>query len=207
MEKKSNMLYVIIVLVSMFLIGLVNSLCLVAPVWQVALAVVYNTVLAIAISGLASTIVRRCLPNKWFTQDVKFFWVNKKECKFYEKLGIKKWKDKALELGMFTSFRKNKIAEPNNPEYISRYIMEANYGIVCHVASSILSFLLILMNNSVFYLTVAIPVAVVSFVVNNMSTMILRYNLPKLHVIYKYNLKHAKKEEEVSKAEEPSEAV
>ena len=38
--------------------------------------------------------------------------------KIYNKLKVKKWKDKIPEIGHFTGFRKNKISDPKNPEYI-----------------------------------------------------------------------------------------
>ena len=93
-------------------------------------------------------------------------------------------------------FRKNKIAEPNNNEYIARYIMEANYGIICHIACIIFGFLILFIYPK-YCLTIALPVAIVNLVLNALPTMILRYNLPKLHTIYKYNEKHPKKVESV----------
>ena len=190
------MLYAIIILVCMAIISVGNILGQVTSWWHAIVLVISYTLAVIIVDGIFSTIVRRCLPNKWFTQDVKCFIVNKKECKFYEKLGIKKWKDKVLELGMFTSFRKNKIAEPNNNEYIARYIMEANYGIICHIACIIFGFLILFIYPK-YCLTIALPVAIVNLVLNALPTMILRYNLPKLHTIYKYNEKHPKKVENV----------
>lgn len=181
------MMYVAVILVCMGLICLVNALLSVADLWYIIVAVVVNTVAVIAVDGLVSTIVRRCLPNKWFTQDVNFFKVGKKECRIYEKLGVKKWKDKVIELGVFTSFRKNKIADPASNEYIGRYIMEANYGVMCHVACVIFGFSIMFIYPLSYWLNFALPVAVVNTVLNILPIMILRYNLPKLHALYKFN--------------------
>ncbi len=194
------MLYIMTIIVCMAIISLVNALCGVTSWWHSIAVVVSYTVAVIIVDGVFCTIVRRCLPNKWFTPDVKFFHVNKKECKFYEKLGIKKWKDKVIELGMFTSFRKNKIAEPNNNEYIARYILEANYGIICHFACIVFGFLIMFIYKKYCW-SIAFPVAMVNLVLNTLPTMILRYNLPKLHTIYKYNQKHPKKIDDPAESE------
>jgi hypothetical protein len=55
------------------------------------------------------------IPEKWL-KDKKFFNVSKREQKFYEKLGIRAWKDKVLELGGLGGFSKSKIDDPNSPD-------------------------------------------------------------------------------------------
>ena len=153
----------------------------------IVIAVVVSTVAVIIVDGIFATIVRRALPEKWFIQTKKRFCAGKKECRFYEKLGIKKWKDKVLELGVFTNFRKNKIANPTDNEYIARYIMEANYGIICHLACVIFGYLIVFVYPLEYFLCFGVPVATVNAVLNLMPLFILRYNLPKLHTLYKYN--------------------
>ena len=52
-------------------------------------------------------ILIRLLPQNLWRYDKKPFLVSKKEVRFYEKLGIKKWKDKAVpELGASAGFSK-----------------------------------------------------------------------------------------------------
>ena len=121
------MLYLIVILSAMALIILVNVLL--NPIlynldfWYIVLAVVLTTISVIAVSGFVATLVRQVLPEKWFNEmDIK---VSKKEMRFYEKLGVKKWKDLVPELGFFTGFRKNKIANPKSIEYVDRYIFES----------------------------------------------------------------------------------
>ena len=86
--------------------------------WIVAVSVLGM----IAINGFVATICSKWLPNKCFDSDSKFYMPSKKECKFYEKIGIKKWKDRTLEMGFLNGFRKNKIE--NSPEHIRRFILE-----------------------------------------------------------------------------------
>ena len=176
----------------MAIICLVNGLLNTAELTYIIVAVIISTVSVIIVDGIFSTIVRRCLPKKWFNVDKKGFSAKKQECRFYEKIGIKKWKDKVLELGMFTNFRKNKISEPSNNEYVSRYILEANYGIVCHVACVIFGFLIIFIYPLKYALCFGIPVAIVNAVLNLLPLFILRYNLPKLHTLYKFNARREK---------------
>ncbi len=185
------MLYLVTILLCMATIVMANTLFL-APIFNfdfiyVLLAVVISTISVIIIDGIFSTIVRRCFPKKWFNHDKKFFSASKNESNFYEKIGIKKWKEKILELGVFTSFRKNSIKEPRNNAYVERYILEANYGIVCHLFCMIFGFLIVLIYPIEYSFCFGVPVATVNLVLNLLPIMVLRYNLRKLHVLHRYN--------------------
>ena len=61
-------------------------------------------------------------PNKWFGKDNKLYHVTKKHQKVYEFFGIRKWKDKAWELGGLGGFSKSKVLNPSEPEYIERFL-------------------------------------------------------------------------------------
>lgn len=181
------MLYLIVILSAMALIILVNVLL--NPIlynlyfWYIVLAVVLTTIFVIAVSGFVATLVRQVLPEKWFNEmDIK---VSKKEMRFYEKLGVKKWKDLVPELGFFTGFRKNKIANPKSIEYVDRYILEINYGIYVHFVSIFASFLIVFIYPLKYCLMFGIPVAIVSVILHLMPLFTLRYNLPKLKAIKK----------------------
>lgn len=181
------MLYLSTILISMALIVFFNSFFY-APMWHLILATVCFTLIVIAIDGLIAFIVRWLLPQRWFSHEKTFFIVRKKEKVFYEKIKIKKWKDLVPEWGSLTGFRKNKIREPNNNDYVIRYIVEANYGLTLHFFS-IFAGIALLFIYPPFDLNVALPVAIVNAILNFMPFAILRYNLSKLHVLYKFNLK------------------
>ena len=179
------MLYLIVILSAMTLIILFNVLLNSAlynlDFWYIVLAVVLNTISVIVVSGIVATLVRQVLPEKWFNEmDIK---VSKKEMRFYEKLGVKKWKDLVPELGFFTGFRKNKIANPKSIEYVDRYILEINYGIYVHFVSIFASFLIVFIYPLKYCLMFGIPVAIVSVILHLMPLFTLRYNLPKLKAI------------------------
>ena len=201
------MTYILTIIIASVIIGVTNYFFNFAAfafnAWNIVLCVSVSVVAVIAIDGIFATIVRWFLPKKWFSVDKEFWVAKKKECLFYERIGIKKWKDKVLELGAFTGFRKNKIAEPNDSAYIARYIIEANYGVGVHITGVILGYLVCLVFPSFWY-AVGLPVGFVNMVLNAMPLMILRYNLPKLHTLYRINVKReerrAQKVENLSKS-------
>ncbi len=154
----------------------------------------------IIVDALVACLCRWLMPKKWFGRTVSVFEASKKRCKFYEKLGIKKWKDKVPELGHLTGFRKNKISDPKNNEFIERFIIESHYGIADHLLSMIFGFSIIFVLPLEHWFRFGLPVAAVNVVYNLLSFMILRYNLPKLKTLYKYNERHPQKNEEQESA-------
>ena len=149
-------------------------------VLYIVIASILAAILVIAIDGVLATFIRRCLPEKWFAYNVKLHNVSQKECKLYEKLGIKHWKDKVLELGVFTNFSKKTIADPHSREYMERFILECNYGAVIHLSNAILGFLLIFCYPLKYWLLFAFPACIINFVLSMLPYMILRYNVPRL---------------------------
>ncbi len=191
-------LYISSILICMTLIAVVNYVVAMPifgfELWYIIVAVTVSTIAVIVIDGIFATIVRWIMPEKWFSVDKKYFVPSRKKCQFYEKLGIKKWKDKVLELGGFSSFHKNKLGDASSNEYVRRFIVEANYGIVVHVFCIVFGFLVVFVFPLKYYLCFGIPVAIVNAVLNLLPLWILRYNLPKLHTLYKYNKKRQDKE-------------
>lgn len=195
-------MYYLIVLISMIIISVIDVIFFCSSYgisWvYVVVAVVLSTIFEIAISGLIAFIIRWLLPKKWFLADKKFYCAKKWEIAFYDKLKIKKWKDKVLELGSFTNFHKNKIQNPKSKEYLERFIIESNYGVLIHALSIPLGFLVIFLYPLKFWFMFGLPVALVGSFLNALPTFILRYNLPKLHSLYKIN---CLKEERTKKSE------
>lgn len=129
--------------------------------------------------GITAFLIRR-LPEKWFRYDVNFHKVNKNECKFYERLGIKLWKDHILELGMFTAFSKKHVQNPESSEYMERFILESNYGVWIHIVGLFAAFAIIPFYPQELLWSMAFPAAVINGIMNAFPCMILRYNLPRL---------------------------
>ena len=63
---------------------------------QIIIFTILQPLIIVAWDGLGAYIVHWVLPGKWFSADSNFVAVGKKECKFYEMLGIKYWKDHVL---------------------------------------------------------------------------------------------------------------
>ena len=195
------MLYLLIIFIGMFLVALFNIILYSKILsWHyILIATIIFTVLSLIIDGLVAFIIRR-LPSKYFTGKQKIFNVSKKELRFYDKIGIKKWKENVPELGGFTSFHKNKISDPHNNEYLETFILEACYGIVIHFVSFFTSFLIVLLDYKMFIgesyigLTIGLPVALINAILIVLPTFILRYNLPRLKTLHKLNLRNRKKE-------------
>ena len=154
--------------------------------WMVAVGVVAM----IAINAVVATICSKLLPNKCFDGDKKFYMPSKKECKFYEKIGIKKWKDRTLEMGFLNGFRKNKIE--NTPEHIERFILENKKGYLTHFMSVIASVLSLFILPIKFWLAMSVPIIVTSIILNIIPMMILRYNMPRLLTMLRFNQRNIK---------------
>lgn len=155
---------------------------------------VLAVVAVIAVDALVST-VARLLPKKCAQHDKKIFTVSANEKKFYEKLKIRKWKDLVPEIGHFTGFRKNKIADPKSVEYLDRFLLEACYGEIGHFFSLFLGFLILLFFPLThMWFAISIPVAIINIFLNLPSLFILRYNSYKLEILRKSNLKKQARE-------------
>ncbi len=167
--------------------------------WFIVLSVIINVVAVIAVDGLFAFIIRR-MPAEWFNHKKKIFIVSAREKKFYEKIKIRKWKDKVPELGQFTNFSKNKIAEPKNNVYLERYFLEACYGEVIHLLSVFIGFVIIFFYPLEYWLCFGFPVAVANVLMNLPSFFILRYNSTKLRVLYESNERREQREKAQNEA-------
>ena len=160
--------------------------------WMYIILVVAFVVVAILIDGLVAAIIRK-MPEKYFSEDKGIYKASRKELIFYKKIGVDKWKNYVPELGMFTGFSKGKVVNPNDNEYIGRFILEARYGVAIHLWSVPFSFLLLLGDYNMYtghpniIFTIALPVAVVNAILIVLPAFILKFNLHRLVKIYESN--------------------
>ena len=199
-------LYLIIIAISTVIIALPNVLLRPGgEPWYMYLIMTVVAVIASFLIDAIVAIIGRRLPKKWMDPNKKFFTASEKRLKFYEKIGVKKWKDKVPELGKFTNFHKDKLADPWNLEYVERYLLEACYGIVIHFFSPFFGLLIILLDYKMYtgwswmWLTIMLPVAIVNAVLIYAPTIILKYNIPKLKMLYEINLKNKERRERLEK--------
>lgn len=159
----------------------------------VILATTMCVIVEIAIQGLFAFLIHS-LPDKMFGNDKKCFQVSKRERKFYDKIKIKSWKDKVFELGALGGFRKNKIKEPNSPEYLKQFIVESNKGIVIHIFGMIMGCFVMFVLPLKYILRITLWVYIVGFFLSLLPVFILRYNIPKLQAGYERALRTQKKD-------------
>ena len=160
--------------------------------WLICIISAVAIIGMIVINGIIAIIVCKWLPKRWFQKDVKMFNASKKECRFYEKLGVKKWKDKILDLGKTNGFKKDRIE--NDTKYIERFIYENNMGFITHIVSAILGSFAFLILPIEFWLPMGVPIVVTSFILNIMPVMILRYNMPRLKTMLRFSQRKSIKE-------------
>ena len=164
--------------------------------WIPAVAII----VMIAINGLVATICSKWIPNKCFDSDSRFYIPSERECKFYEKLKVKKWKDKTIELGFLNGFRKNKIE--NEITHIQRFILENKKGYLTHFVSVFVSVLLMFILPIKFWLPMGLPIVITSLILNIMPMIILRYNLPRLKTLLRFNQRKLRMQAKVEESAE-----
>ena len=181
-------LYLSIIFVCMTIIVSMNSIFNLGAfnnsIWLCIGVVVGAVVIEIIIDLIFAGLIH-AMKDKYFDSNKKFFVVSQKERKFYEKLHIKAWKDKVIELGALGGFRKNKIRNEADIAYVNRFLIESNKGIVVHIADIFFGFLIIFIPPFKWSFCVGLPVAIVNTFLSILPIFILRYNTPKLLVLKK----------------------
>lgn len=198
-------LYFIIIAVAMFFIclfnGLLSSICFVENgLLNLILIVGFGVVVEFVIDLIVSLIIT-LLPAKIF----KFFDKSYKwEKKFYEKLGVRKWKD-YIPVGkgpIFLGIDKSKIDNPNDVAFLNKLVDECFKAEVMHFLSMFMGFFLILIFPINYALIISLPIAIVNMFLQLLPFIVQRYNLPKLKILQK----RAKLAEErkLNKKEQPN---
>lgn len=154
---------------------------------NITVAMLFSVLIEAGIGALIATIVCKILPDKWFSDKVKIFNVSKREYNFYVNvLKIKKWKDKVLDLGQLNGFKKDKLEEDVNVDYLKKFVVECNSGFVEHFLSIIFGSLVIFLYPPHLRLTMGVPTIIINFIINYMSVAILRFNVPRLKTAIKF---------------------
>ena len=177
-------LYLSVIGVAMAIISAINIIFNTATWFNVIIAVVLCTAAQFALDGLIAIIINK-MPDTLFSVSNPIYNVSELEQKLYKKLKVRNWKDKVWELGGLGGFSKKNLANPNSPEYIEKFIIECNKGVLTHRLSYPIGFLPMLFIPNVCACSIALPVAMVNLFLNILPTLALRYNTPKLHVMLK----------------------
>lgn len=144
----------------------------------------------VAIDIIVAVFVRM-IPEKKLDPFGKIFTVSQRERKFYEKLGVRKWKDLIPETGKYLcDFAKDKIAEPNNNEYVLKFLRETCYAGLMHAISIVLSFAALFLP---YRLPIVLPVVLTNVFLQALPVMTQRYNRFRLVKLYRYNERIARR--------------
>lgn len=185
-------LYLTIIGIAMLIIAAVNLVFNTASWYYIIIAVVVCTALQFALDGLIAIIINK-MPDRLFGVDNPFYHVSETEQKLYKKWKVRRWKDHIWELGGLGGFSKKSLADPNSPEYIEKFIVECNKGVLTHRLSYPIGFLPMVFMPNICAFSIALPVAVVNLFLNILPTLALRYNTPKLKLLLeRMNRKKAK---------------
>ena len=177
-------LYLTVIGAAMGIIAAINLLLHTAPWYEIILLVVVCTALQFALDGLIALSIHQ-LPDRLFGVENRLYSVSEWEKKLYKKLKVRRWKDRVWELGGLGGFSKKCLAEPNSPEYIEKFIIECNKGVLTHRLSYPIGFLpMLFLPNSCAW-SIGFPVAAVNLVLNILPTLARRYNTPKLQWMLK----------------------
>ena len=151
-----------------------------------------GVIAVIAIDAVSALVIRRLTPKQWYMPERRIFKVSKREHRFYQAIKIKKWKDSVPELGIFTGFSKSRLESQSDLEYLKRFIIESNWGIIIHIANALLGFLIAFIPfcSSV---TVFLPICAVNLILSLLPVAILRYTEYTLLPLYKRSLQRQKR--------------
>ena len=133
-------MYLSVIASAMAVISAVNIAVGTAEWYKVITSVILCTALQFALDGLIAIAVNK-MPDKLFGGDDPLYNVSEGEKRLYKKIRVRKWKDKVWELGGLGGFSKKSLTRPDDPEYIERFIIECNKGVLTHRLSYPIGFL------------------------------------------------------------------
>ena len=182
-------LYLTVIGITVLIVSAFNIALNTATWYYIIIAAILCTAAQFALDGFIAIIINK-ISDRFFGVNNPIYNVSEFERKLYKKLKVRTWKDKLWELGGLGGFSKKNLATPNSPEYIEKFIIECNKGVLTHRLSYPIGFLPMLLIPNVCAYSIALPIAVVNLFLNILPTLALRYNTPKLHAILKrMNLK------------------
>lgn len=165
-------------------------------------ATILNLILSFAlilVPSLFVLILVRFCPQKWFKW--KIFKVGRKEYKFYDKIKIRKWKDKIPECGGLVNFKKDKLApNPKDKKYILKFIDETYYAEITHALMIITAFIGFLFVPKELKIPMGLPILIAYSLLNIPSILIQRHTRYRL-MKFSYKLPNVCEQEEMVEVE------
>jgi len=183
-------LYSIIITISLAIVIVTNIIFTAIGIGGVFLYSFLNLFIVVGIDAIIAWIVHS-IPEKKINPFKKVYLTSKTEKRLYEKLGVKIWKTKIPESGKYLcNFAKDKVEQPNNNEYVLKFLRETCYAEIMHFISIFLGFIpLVFMP---YKLSIVLPVSFVNAILQLLPVIVQRYNRIRLISLYNYNERHKK---------------
>ena len=185
-------LYLSVIGAAMATVAALNIAFGAASWYYVIISVIWCTALQFILDGIVAVVIK-LTPDRLYGIDNPLFQVSEWEMELYRRLRVRLWKDKVWELGGAGGFSKKSILRPDDPEYVEKFIVESNKGVLTHRLSYPIGLLAMLTLEGVCVFTVALPIAFVNLFLNVLPTVVLRYNTPKLRSLLRLIERKAKK--------------
>lgn len=165
----------------------------VATVLAVGLMFSIDAIVAIAIHEIPKLFFKDFMSKTKFYNANNFpFKIYKFERNFYEKIGIRRWKDLLPnKMGM----RKDHLEDKNDLNYLNMFIIEGCRAEFMHLLSAIFSIMPIFLIPFK-YFGIIMPVAIVNIILQLLPVIVQRYNRPKIMIVQKRIIRQQTKEED-----------
>ena len=143
--------------------------------------------ISIMICGLSSGVIcliTRVLPKSVFDPHRKRFKTFSFEVGLYKHLRVKKWKDIIPDLGKLSGLEKGKLTQPNNPQYMERFLQENCIAESLHFFSIISGLLLFLFIPQKYFFSVGVIIFITNMILHILPVFVQRYLRPKMLKVY-----------------------
>lgn len=202
---RGGRMFYLITILSVMAVSLISSICVSLTAGTITLsyaviAPLFVLLFVFVLLGILDLILRFCFPKSCWNYEKSYFSVSKKEIRFYEKLKIRKWKDRVPEWGKSAGFSKSNL-QSLEVDYLEKFIFETCIGEILHLSAALLGFTCLFIFPVKHYYFV-LPILITNFVLNLMPCLIQRYNRARLLVVYKFKARHNDKEIEQSEKTE-----
>lgn len=174
-------LYIIIIAISAGIVFVVNAIIMPwSLLWLCFVLIVFGVVGVTALHGAGSAFIYSL--RRFIHPRSRYFKVSKKEKRFWQYFGVRKFKDYLPDLGgKLVGFEKRRVANPKDTDYIKTYIHETCVGEIGHIVGGILGFAVMLfMPAHGYWLYFGLPCAIVNLLLAIMPVIAMRYNRHKL---------------------------
>ena len=189
------MLYLPIIFVTMVLtIGAAVCVSVITHSISIAYAILgplFVLAYVLVVLGICALGMRWLIPKSAWNFESKLFRVSKCEVKFYDRIGIRKWKSLVPEMGNTAGFPKREL-KTLDTDYLGRFLWETCYAEGLHFTVGVLGL------TALFFVPVrdfyfAVPIVLVNLILHLLPCFIQRYVRYKMLKVYEHQKRVAQK--------------